>query len=90
MLGLSLNFYNYIEQVHLTDIWWKENPTQRDYTSFLSKRHLTYSSIDYIMVSEGVEAALSSPIIGVCVLLDHAPASVDWKVESNCPWSRNW
>uniref|UniRef100_H3A3P3 exodeoxyribonuclease III n=1 Tax=Latimeria chalumnae TaxID=7897 RepID=H3A3P3_LATCH len=61
-----------ISEVRLVDIWRLANPTVRDYT-FLSKRHKTYSRIDYFLISQSLVGDTLAAVIETQIISDHSP-----------------
>lgn len=87
--GFPLSFLNYKKELHLVDVWRKNNGNLRDYT-FYSYRHKSYSRTDLVLVSEDIKSKVICPAIGLQILSDHAPISVDWKDEPVIPWPQFW
>uniref|UniRef100_A0A3B1K9P9 exodeoxyribonuclease III n=1 Tax=Astyanax mexicanus TaxID=7994 RepID=A0A3B1K9P9_ASTMX len=61
---------NFMSDLHLVDLWRFSYPNLRKY-SFYSTRHKSYSRIDYMLVSHGIQSNLSDVDIFNDCLLSH-------------------
>lgn len=73
-LGFPTNFYRYIKERGMTDIWRHANKEKKDDTVF-SNHHQTYSRIYAILVTERLTGKLDSPQTGIRAVSDHAPVT---------------
>lgn len=57
---------------------------------FFCKWYNSYSRIDFILLSENLLPNIGTVTIGNRILSDHAPVTIEWKVNSKSYKSRGW
>lgn len=82
--------HDLLTRLHLVDVWWLRNPSQRDYT-YYSPRHMVFSRIDYFLTDAPSRASITSCTIGPMLWTDHAwlecTVNIVEKTETHKRWS---
>lgn len=91
--SLSRAFKELLQTHSITDVWRLFNINAREYT-FYSKRHNSYSRIDYLLMSNDLLENVLDSTIHSFLLSDHAPISVTFypsseKKSKHKQWSFN-
>ncbi len=76
---------NSFNELSITDVWRRQNPTKCEYTWFRNnpKGALSKSRLDKILISDCLLPSVCSCNISPCAISDHSAVSLDFKLESS-------